>query len=52
MEKAYIFWVLTNTNWQKQLAAKTMGIDITTLYRKIEKYNLKQFEHKGEEYIK
>lgn len=42
VEKAYIFWVLTQTNWQKTKAAKMLGIDASTLYRKIERYGLKK----------
>jgi DNA-binding NtrC family response regulator len=41
MEKAYIFWVLNQTGWQKSRAASILGIDASTLYRKIEKYKLK-----------
>ena len=41
IEKAYIFWVLNQTGWQKSKAAQVLGIDASTLYRKIEKYKLK-----------
>jgi DNA-binding NtrC family response regulator len=41
VEKSYIFWVLTQTGWQKGKAASILGIDSSTLYRKIEKYRLK-----------
>jgi DNA-binding NtrC family response regulator len=41
IEKAYIFWVLNQTGWQKGKAASILGIDSSTLYRKIEKYKLK-----------
>ena len=44
IEKAYIFWILRESNWQKQRAAEILGIDPSTLYRKIEKYGLK--DHK------
>ncbi|MGB2769672.1 MAG: sigma-54 dependent transcriptional regulator [Candidatus Zixiibacteriota bacterium] len=40
IEKAYIFWVLNQTGWQKSKAASILGIDSSTLYRKIEKYKL------------
>ncbi len=40
IEKAYIFWVLNQTGWQKSKAASILGIDASTLYRKIEKYKL------------
>lgn len=42
IEKAYILWVLNQTDWQKTKAAQFLGIDTSTLYRKIERYNLKQ----------
>ncbi len=41
IEKAYIFWVLNQTGWQKSKASSVLGIDSSTLYRKIEKYKLK-----------
>ena len=46
IEKAYIYWVLASTNWKKARAAEILGIDASTLYRKIEKYGLK--EHIGD----
>ncbi|HVP37159.1 MAG TPA: sigma-54 dependent transcriptional regulator [Terriglobales bacterium] len=42
IEKAYIFWVLSQTGWQKAKASQILGIDASTLYRKIERYNLKE----------
>ncbi|MDP3023928.1 MAG: sigma-54 dependent transcriptional regulator [candidate division Zixibacteria bacterium] len=42
IEKAYIFWVLSQTSWQKTKASQILGIDASTLYRKIERYNLKE----------
>ncbi len=44
IERAYIFWVLNQTSWQKTKAAKLLGIDASTLYRKIERYGLKKEE--------
>jgi DNA-binding NtrC family response regulator len=41
IEKAWIYWVLSQQNWHKPTAAKILGLDISTLYRKIEKYGLK-----------
>jgi DNA-binding NtrC family response regulator len=41
VEKAWIFWVLSQHNWHKPTAARILGLDISTLYRKIEKYGLK-----------
>ncbi|MGC9315901.1 MAG: sigma 54-interacting transcriptional regulator, partial [bacterium] len=42
IEKAYIYWVLESTGWKKNQAAEILGIDTSTLYRKIEKYGLKE----------
>jgi DNA-binding NtrC family response regulator len=42
IEKSYIYWVLQRTGWQKSKAAQILGIDSSTLYRKIEKYGLKE----------
>lgn len=44
IEKAYIYWILNQTNWQKTKAAKLLGIDASTLYRKIDRYGLKRSE--------
>jgi len=41
LEKAYIFWVLSQNEWNKSKVAQILGIDTSTLYRKIEKYGLK-----------
>ena len=38
IEKAYIYWILNQTEWQKAKAAQILGIDSSTLYRKINKY--------------
>jgi len=40
MEKAYIFYTLHQTGWNKNKAAKILGIDLSTLYRKIDRYSL------------
>lgn len=42
IEKAYIYWVLESTGWKKAQAAEILGIDASTLYRKIEKYGMKE----------
>ena len=42
IEKAYIYWVLKNAGWHKNKASQILGIDSSTLYRKIEKYGLKE----------
>jgi DNA-binding NtrC family response regulator len=41
IEKAYIYFILSQNDWQKAKAAKVLGIDSSTLYRKIERYGLK-----------
>ena len=38
IEKAYIYWVLNQTDWNKSRTAQILGIDNSTLYRKISKY--------------
>jgi DNA-binding NtrC family response regulator len=40
MEKAYIYYTLAQTGWNKAHTAKILGIDLSTLYRKIERYGL------------
>lgn len=40
IEKAYIFWVLKQTGGNKSKTARILGIDTSTLYRKISRYNL------------
>ncbi len=40
IEKAYIYWILGRTDWKKSDAAKLLGIDASTLYRKIDRYQL------------
>jgi two-component system response regulator PilR (NtrC family) len=40
IERAYIHYVMSQTDGKKSKAAKILGIDTSTLYRKIEKYNL------------
>ena len=42
IEKAYIAWVLQQTGGQKSKAASILGIDSSTLYRKIDRYGLKR----------
>ncbi|MFO7751913.1 MAG: sigma-54 dependent transcriptional regulator [Desulfobacteraceae bacterium] len=39
-EKNYIKWVLDKSGWNKTRAAKIMGIDRVSLWRKIKRYNL------------
>ncbi len=41
-EKNYIKWVLDRSGWNKTRAAKIMGIDRVSLWRKIKRYNLSE----------
>ncbi|MBD3333748.1 response regulator, partial [candidate division GN15 bacterium] len=41
MEKAYIHYVMSQTQGKKTEAARILGIDTSTLYRKIQRYDLK-----------
>lgn len=40
IEKAHIDGVLKGVNWNKNIAAKILGISLKTLYTKIQQYNL------------
>ncbi len=40
IEKVHIEGVLRNVNWNKNVAAKILGISLKTLYTKIQQYNL------------
>jgi DNA-binding NtrC family response regulator len=48
IEKAYIYWVLNQTDWQKSKAAQILGIDNSTLYRKINKYRFEAPRSRGQ----
>jgi DNA-binding NtrC family response regulator len=48
IEKAYIQYVMTQTHGKKSEAAKILGIDSSTLYRKLERYQLKELESSQE----
>jgi len=43
IEKAYIHFVMSQTDGKKAEAARILGIDALTLYRKIQRYDLKDF---------
>lgn len=43
IEKAYIHFVMSQTGGKKSEAAKILGIDASTLYRKIDRYDLTDF---------
>ncbi|UCD18504.1 MAG: sigma-54-dependent Fis family transcriptional regulator [Candidatus Zixiibacteriota bacterium] len=40
IEKAYIYYIMSQTQGQKAKAAKILGIDSSTLYRKLKRYRL------------
>jgi two-component system response regulator HydG len=40
IEKAYIHWVLEQSEGNKSKAARILGIDASTLYRKLGKYEI------------
>jgi len=42
IEKAYIYYIMNQTKGKKTQAAKLLGIDSSTLYRKLERYKLKE----------
>ena len=42
VERNYIAYVLDACGWHKSKAAKILGIDRTTLYTKIKRYNLRK----------
>jgi len=41
IEKAYIHYVMTQTGGRKTKAARVLGIDTSTLYRKLDRYKMK-----------
>jgi two-component system response regulator HydG len=40
VERAYIMWVLQSENGNKSRAAEVLGIDPSTLYRKLSRYGV------------
>jgi len=54
LEKSYIYYTLYQTGWNKSKAAKILGIDLSTLYRKIDfiqHWNQLEIIFKSEIYI-
>ncbi len=49
IEKAYIHFIMSQTGGKKPKAAKILGIDTSTLYRKIERYQLNDLSDKNED---
>jgi DNA-binding NtrC family response regulator len=49
LEREYILKVLTHTNWQKKKAADVLGINSSTLYRKLLSYGITTKQGMGEE---
>jgi len=46
LEKEYLVSVLEETGWQKKKASQILGINASTLYRKIQRYNLENCRKK------
>ncbi len=44
IEKAYIYYVMSQSKGKKAKAAKVLGIDNSTLYRKLERYKLQSID--------
>ncbi len=51
IEKAYIYYVLSSTGWNKSEASRILGIDPATLYRKLSKYNFNKDDISKEEFL-
>ncbi|MFQ5607347.1 MAG: sigma-54-dependent transcriptional regulator [Candidatus Zixiibacteriota bacterium] len=47
IEKAYIHYIMSQTEGNKSRAAKILGIDVSTLYRRIEKYGWNKWSKKA-----
>ncbi|NIM19530.1 MAG: response regulator [Candidatus Latescibacteria bacterium] len=48
LEKEYLIKVLNDSNWQKKKASAILGINASTLYRKIQRYGLEKEREKQE----
>jgi transcriptional regulator with PAS, ATPase and Fis domain len=46
LEREYLLKVLEETNWQKKRASSILGINASTLYRKIQRYSLEKCRKK------
>ena len=46
LEREYVISVLEETGWQKKKASEILGINASTLYRKIQRYGLSREEEK------
>lgn len=40
LEKAYIYYLLSKSDWDKKSVASILGVDLSTLYRKLARYGL------------
>ena len=47
LEKEYLIKVLNDANWQKKKASSILGINASTLYRKIQRYGLEKDREKA-----
>ncbi len=47
LEKEYVVSVLEETGWQKKKASEILGINASTLYRKIQRYGLRREKEKA-----
>ncbi|MFH1373588.1 MAG: sigma-54 dependent transcriptional regulator [bacterium] len=47
IEKAYIHYVMSQTGGKKAATARILGIDTSTLYRKIQRYQMREFLVEG-----
>jgi len=48
IEKAYIYYIMNQTRGKKSKAARILGIDNSTLYRKLERYKLEENKKESE----
>jgi two-component system response regulator HydG len=47
IEKAYIYYIMDQTEGKKSRAAKLLGIDNSTLYRKLQRYEIEKKKEKN-----